>query len=280
MEITVLPKDLNLNLETGIQLYNYERTQDIQKTKINLSKNAISFLRKGTKEVIGNDETIQITNESFVLMKSGNCLMTENVSESFKFYHSVLLFFSDEEVMSFIEKYNLYSSHSKEQKSFHIFKYDNFIQSYVNSLEQTLNLTIDMQGKILQNKFEEIMLYLVHKNGSIFLNTLVSKLDDKIIRLTAIVENNKLSRLNLEELAFLSNMSISTFKREFAKVYSNTPMKWFSEQRLNHVAFLLKSKKSRPIDLYEEAGYENLSNFVQAFKKNFGMTPKEYQMEK
>lgn len=280
MKITVLPKDLNLNSETGIQLYNYKRIQDIQKTKINLSKNTISFLRKGTKEVVGNDETVQITNESFVLMKSGNCLMTENVSESFKLYHSVLLFFSDEEVMSFIEKYNLYSIHSKEQKSFHIFKYDKFIQSYVNSLEQTLNLTKDMQGKILQNKFEEIMLYLVHKNGSKFLNTLVSKLDDKIIRLTAIVENNKLSRLNLEELAFLSNMSISTFKREFVKVYSKTPMKWFSEQRLNHVAILLKSKKSRPVELYEEAGYENLSNFVQAFKKNFGMTPKQYQMKK
>ena len=86
-----------------------------------------------------------------------------------------------------------------------------------------------MQSKILQNKFEEIMLYLVHLNGVEFLNTLITKLDDKIIRLTAIVENNKLSRLSLEELAFLSNMSISTFKREFAKLYNQTPMKWFSE---------------------------------------------------
>lgn len=43
MKITVLPKDLNLNPETGIQLYNYKRTHDIQKTKINLSKNTISL---------------------------------------------------------------------------------------------------------------------------------------------------------------------------------------------------------------------------------------------
>lgn len=279
MNITVLPKDLKLSSEKGIQLYNYQRSQDIQKTKINLSQNTISFLQKGTKEVIGDDETVQITNQHFVLMKSGNCLMTENISDSFKIYHSVLLFFTDTEVFNFLEKHNLHSSQAKGKRSFHIFEYDNFIQSFVSSLEQTLSLSKTMQSKILENKFEEIMLYLVHKNGPEFLNTLVSQIDDRIIRLTAIVENNKLNRLNLEELAFLSNMSISTFKREFAKLYNKTPMKWFSEQRLNHVAFLLKTNNNRPAELYEEAGYENFSNFVQAFKKKFGMTPKQYQMK-
>jgi AraC-like DNA-binding protein len=279
MKITELPKDLKLNSEKGIQLYNYQRTEDIQKTKINLSQNTISFLRKGTKEVIGDDETIQISNQHFVIMKSGNCLMSENVSDSFKIYHSVLLFFSDEEVMNFLEKHKLYTSHPEIKKSFHIYEYDKFIQNFVSSLEQILSLTKTMQSKILKNKFEEIMLYLVYKNGADFLNNLTTKLDDKIVRLTAIVENNKLNRLSLEELAFLSNMSISTFKREFAKLYNQTPMKWFNEQRLNHVAFLLKANNYRPIELYEEAGYENLSNFVQAFKKNFGMTPKQFQMK-
>ena len=277
MKITELPKDLKLNSEEGIQLYNYQRTEDIQKTKINLSQNTISFLRKGTKEVIGDDEVVQISNQHFVIMKSGNCLMSENVSDSFKIYHSVLLFFSDEEVIKFLEKHKLYTSHPEIKKSFHIYEYDNFIQSFVSSLEQILSLTKTMQSKILKNKFEEIMLYLVHKNGPDFLNSIATKIDDKIVRLTAIVENNKLNRLSLEELAFLSNMSISTFKREFAKLYNKTPMKWFSEQRLNHVAFLLKANNHRPIELYEEAGYENLSNFVQAFKKNFGMTPKQFQ---
>ena len=279
MKITELPKDLKLNSDKGIQLYNYQRTEDIQKTKINLSQNTISFLRKGTKEVIGDDETVQISNQHFVIMKSGNCLMSENVSDSFKIYHSVLLFFSDEEILRFLEKNKLYSSQSEMKKSFHIYKYYNFIQSFVSSLEQILSLTKTIQSKILKNKFEEIMLYLVHKNGPDFLNSLATKIDDKVIRLTAIVENNKLNRLSLEELAFLSNMSISTFKREFAQLYNKTPMKWFSEQRLNHVAFLLKTNNYRPIELYEEAGYENLSNFVQAFKKKFGMTPKQFQIK-
>lgn len=279
MGITVLPKDLKIGESQDLQLYNYRRTEDIKKTKINLSKNTISFLRTGTKEVIGDDKRVQIGNQHFAIMKSGNCLMTEKVSDSFKVYQSILLFFSDEEVLYFLEKYNQLSSRFKNPKSFYIFEYDNFIQNFVKSLEQILKLPKSIQAKILKNKFEEIMLYLLHQNNADFLNSLVQNVDDKLIRLSNIAENNKHNRLNLEELAFLCNMSVSTFKREFFKLYQNTPMKWFNEQRLNHIAFMLKTKRNRPIELYEDAGYENFSNFVQAFKKKFGMTPKQYQMQ-
>ena len=56
-------------------------------------------------------------------------------------------------------------------------------------------------------------------------------------------------------------------------------MKWFNEQRLNHIAFVLRTKRYRPVELYEDAGYENFSNLVQAFKKKFGVTPKQYQTQ-
>lgn len=59
MKITILPKDLKIDTSSPIQLYNYRTYQNIQKTKINLSKNTISFLRTGTKEVIGDDKTVQ-----------------------------------------------------------------------------------------------------------------------------------------------------------------------------------------------------------------------------
>lgn len=279
MEVTILPDDLKMGTSKALELYHYRTTEDIQKTKINLSKNTISFLQKGSKEVMGDDKTVQIGNEHFVIMKSGNCLMTEKISDSLKVYQSILLFFSNDEVFQFLEKYNYFSKHSKPHKSFYIFKYDHFIQNFVDSLQQILKFPNKIQSTILKNKFEEIMMYLIYRNKADFLNSLVQNVDDKISRLTNIVENNKHNKLTLEELAFLSNMSVSTFKREFFKQYENTPMKWFSEQRLNHIAFLLKTQNKRPIELYEDAGYESFSNFVQAFKKKFGKTPKQYQIQ-
>lgn len=277
MKITILPDVLNLNVSQHVQLYRYKTTEDIQKTKIILSKNTISFLKHGVKAVFGDDKNVNINKECFVMMKAGNCLMTETVSSSVRNYESILLFFTDEEILRFLEKYKHFKSGVSENRAIYIFDYDDYIRKFVDSLEQILNMSKDVQSTILQSKFEEIMLYLVHRHSADFLKSLVQNIDSKMSRLISVVENNKHNKLSLDELAFLCNMSASTFKRSFFKYYQTTPMKWFNEQRLNYTAFMLQTKRNRPVDIYEEAGYENLSNFVQAFKKKFGVTPKQYQ---
>jgi AraC-like DNA-binding protein len=279
MEITVLPEDLKITSSNGVQVFTYKNECDNQRSKINLSKNTISFLRAGTKEVIGDDDTVLIDNQKFVVMKSGNCLMTEKISDSGKLYKSILLFFSDELVIDFLERNRLVSALNEEQKSYYIFNYDEFIQNFVKSLEEILLMPALIQGKILKAKFEEIMLYLTHQYGASFLNRMIHQVDDSITRLTNIVENNRHNKLSLQELAFLSNMSISTFKREFYKHYHETPIKWFNDKRLEHTALLIRTKQKRPIEVYEDAGYESFSNFIQAFKKRFGVTPKQYQIQ-
>ncbi len=277
MNTTVLPVDLKLESTDAIQVFNYTTRQDIIRTKIELSKNTISFLRVGTKEVIGDDKTAQIDNQRFLIMKAGHCLMTEKTSSSSNIYQSILLFFSDDEVKSFLTRHELYTSKNIRPKTFYAFEYDTFILQFVDSLIWILSLPKETKQQMLKTKFEEIMLYLVHQCGADFLNAIVQNTDDKTVRLTNIVSNNKHKKLSLEELAFLCNMSISTFKRAFSNQYQLSPMKWFSEQRLKHAAMLLRTNRSRPIDVYEAAGYENFSNFVQAFKKQFGQTPKQYQ---
>lgn len=279
MEITVLPQDLKISNEERIQVFTYTSKHDLLKSKINLSKNTISFLRTGTKEVIGDDNSVQIDNQKFVVMKSGNCLMTEKISSSNKIYKSILLFFTDDLVLDFLERNKLYSSSKMEHKSFYIFEYDDFIEHFVESLEKILRLPKATKEKILKAKFEEIMLYLSHQHGASFLNRIVQQADNTATRIMNIIDNNRLNKLSLQELAFLSNMSVSTFKREFYKLYQKTPMKWFNEERLEHIAILLRTQQKRPIELYEDAGYENFSNFVQAFKKKFGVTPKQYQSQ-
>jgi AraC-like DNA-binding protein len=279
MEITILPEDLKISPSNGVQVFTYKNERDNERSKINLSKNTISFLRAGTKEVIGDDDTVLIDNQKFVVMKSGNCLMTEKVSDSDRLYKSILLFFSNELVVDFLERNKLVSELNEEPKSYYIFDYDEFTHSFVESLEEILLMPSLIQEKILKAKFEEIMLYLTHHYGASFLNRMIHRIDDSMIRLTNIVENNRHNKLSLQELAFLNNMSISTFKREFYKHYHETPIRWFNNERLNRTALLIRAKRKRPIEVYEDAGYESFSNFIQAFKKRFGVTPKQYQIQ-
>jgi AraC-like DNA-binding protein len=212
-------------------------------------------------------------------MKSGHCLMTEKLSKVAGNYRSILFFFSNEDVLKFIRKFELTQSDSSKLLSTYSFSYDAFITRFVDSLLDISKLSNALQKNILDAKFEEIMLYLIEFKGVEFLYSLISNSNNQNQKFIQTIENNQLNKLTIKELSFLLNMSVSTFKREFEKHFHSSPSKWFQEKRLEHAAFLLKSNSKRPSDIYEEVGYENLSNFIQAFKMKFGVTPKQYQSE-
>ena len=277
MNTITLPDELALNSKLSIEVYDYESTQEISKQQILLNKNTFSFLQEGTKEVFFDNSSYAINNSQFLLMKSGNCLMTEKLSNVEEYYRSVLLFFSNEDVLKFIRKFELNAPDSKNYYSTYSFSYDVFIKRFVESLLDISKLSKKIQSRILETKFEEIMLYLVEFKGVEFLYSLISNSNNEHQKFIQTIESNQLNKLTIKELSFISNMSVSTFKREFEKHFRSTPSKWFQEKRLEHAAFLLKNNSKRPSDIFEEIGYETLSNFTQAFKLKFGLTPKQYQ---
>jgi AraC-like DNA-binding protein len=278
MKIITLPDELNSNYSLSTEVYNYESTQDISKQQIILHKNTFSFLQEGTKEVFFDNSSYSINNSQFLLMKSGHCLMTEKLSSVQKKYKSILFFFSNESVLKFIRKFDLSHTNSNSYYSTYSFKYDDFIKRFAQSLLDISKLSKPIQKSILDVKFEEIMLYLIEFRGTDFLYSLISNSDDQNQKFIQTIESNQLNKLTIKELSFLCNMSVSKFKREFEKNYATSPIKWFQDKRLEHSAYLLKNESKRPSDIYDEIGYESLSNFIQAFKTKYGVTPKQYQV--
>ena len=278
MKTITLPDELQLNSSMSMEVYDYESTNEITKQQILLNKNIFSFLQEGRKELYFDNSSHAIDNSQFLLLKSGHCLMTEKPSNISASYRSILFFFSTEEVFKFIRKFKLQSGKPKICYSTYLFNYDTFTKRFAHSLLDISKHHSDtFRNNILNAKFEEVMLYLVEKNGIDFLYSLTTNQDNQTQKFIQTVEINKLNKLTVKELAFLSNMSVSTFKREFEKHFHSSPSKWFQERRLEHSAFLLKNKSKRASDIFEEIGYENLSNFIQAFKLKFGVTPKQYQ---
>lgn len=277
MKTITLPDELNLSSSKSILIYHYDSITEISKQQILLNKNTFSFLQEGTKEVFFDNSTHAIDNSQFLLMKSGNCLMTEKLSSDSKYYRSILFFFSTEDVLEFIRKFEFETVTGESHYSTYSFKYDSFVRGFTKSLLHISELSKSVQNNILKSKFEEIMLYLIDLKGLNFVYSLIDNSDNKNQKFIQTIESNRLNKLTIKELSFLSNMSVSTFKREFEKNFHSTPSKWFQDKRLEYSAFLLKSSSKRPSDIFEEIGYENLSNFIQAFKIKFGVTPKQYQ---
>ena len=276
MDIISFPTNPNLRAIGDPQLSEYIVENDNSNQKVDLSQNVLSFILEGNKKIIAECGLKEVNAGSFVMIKEGNCIMTETCNSSSRKFRSLLFLFSNDMIQNFIDKYKITIDHQDTAASLNVFPSDSYISNIVNSLLQLRDLKMDVRNKILKIKFEELMLFLVSTHGNNFLQTFASESADEQSHFLEVVNQNKLNKLTISELAFLSNMSTSTFKRTFKVHYNESPIKWFTDRRLENAAYLLKQKRRRPSDIYEEIGYTSLSNFTQAFKIKYGETPKEH----
>ncbi len=277
MEVHNLPQDLLGNSSEHFNVMDYTTEQSCKNQKVSLQQHTFSFLQEGSKGVVFDNKALTIENTEFLLMQKGNCLMTETLANTNANYHSILFFFSDQILSEFIKKYKVEVVQDIVRTPFYSFEYDQFLKSFVFGLQEICKMGPSVQSKLLHVKFEELMLYLLEKNGVSILSSFITKESSRSQHLLEIVESNKLNKLTLSELAFLSHMSVSSFKRSFENHFKETPSKWFQNRRLEHAAYELKNTSKRASEIYESVGYESLSTFIQAFKLKYGKTPKQYQ---
>jgi len=90
------------------------------------------------------------------------------------------------------------------------------------------------------------------------------------IDLEAFMNKNYKFNVSNDRLAFLTGRSISAFKRDFKKIFNDTPSHWLIQKRLREAHFLIENKKQKPSEIYLDLGFEDLSHFSFAFKNSFG----------
>ncbi|AND63215.1 hypothetical protein AX766_01625 [Flavobacterium covae] len=273
-----LPFDFFQNNHFDCAIYFYNTQQSSKNIPVTFTHNVLCFLLNGHKEVISNQNNISIQNDQFFLLQSGNSLMTERLIGD-SGYNSILFFFSDHFLNEILSKkqIELPKTMQSNQTVLNIHK-----DTYINLFEKSLLLLKNEFNKapyLTSIKLEEILFYLLSKEPeritNFFKNTL-SRHKNKSIK--DIIQQYEDSHLTIEELAFLSNMSISTFKRKFAEIYQISPKKYFISKRMEKARNELILNK-RPSDLYHELGYENLSAFSNEFKKYYGVSPKNFKMD-
>jgi AraC-like DNA-binding protein len=85
--------------------------------------------------------------------------------------------------------------------------------------------------------------------------------------------------ITLERLAFLSDMSVTNFRREWKKIYSDTPMQYRDSIRLYYAKEYLNSGYYTVTEIAEKCGFDDVSYFVRFFKQKTGLTPGEFKKE-
>ncbi len=280
MQIDSIPQSYIKEDETPeLFIYDFKMTNDVVKSKVVLDMNMFSFLQIGKKQVHFAGNSVSVNKDQSLLLKKGNWLWTE-LLDTETTYFCKLFFFSEKMLSDFLKKHSKIKKTKKEVNPYFIIKNDDFITAFLNSLSILGKTSKNFENKFLLLKFEEIILYLINKYGDdfeVYLHSLIIKENSPLKK---IVESKIDSNLKLEEIAFLCNMSLSTFKRNFINEYKISPGKWFKDKRLNKAKKILEQGKLKPSDIYLEFGYHNLSNFSIAFKNKFGINPSELPIKK
>mgnify|MGYP006108363751 CR=1 FL=1 len=255
-------------------VYDFKMTSDVVKSKVNLGMNMFSFLQIGKKQVHFAGTSVAVNKDQSLLLKKGNWLWTE-LLDTDATYYCKLLFFSEKKLKDFLEKHTKNKEVKKDGMPYFIIRNDTYITSYLDSLSTISEAPPVFMENLLAVKFEELMLYLLHKYGTNFETYLQSLIAEETSPLKKMIESKVHSNLKLEEIAFLCNMSLSTFKRHFINEYKLSPGKWLQDQRLHKAKETLEQGDLTPSDIYLDFGYNNLSNFSIAFKNKFGISPSE-----
>jgi len=169
-------------------------------------------------------------------------------------------------------EYNRQTDKPYEGEGTLLLKPEPLIKNYIDSLTPYLHGTNEVSKELTVLKVKEAVMILLETNPELK-NVLFDFSQPGKIDLEAYMNKNYKFNVDINRFAYLTGRSLATFKRDFERIFHNTPNRWLQQKRLNDAYYLIKEKKQNVSDVYLDVGFKDLSHFSFAFKKAFGIAP-------
>ncbi len=251
--------------------------------KPNPMRNEACFLYiiEGEYDSISESEKLRIQTEESVLMKCGNYLSSMLKSKTSDKYQALAVHFFPEVLLKIYD--NKLPCFLKESQNADIgmvkLNSDILIKKYIDSILFYFENQNLVNEDILILKLKEIILLLYQtKNASAIHNILSNLFNPTSFSFREVIEHHFYTNNTLEELAQLTNTSLSTFKRDFKKIYKIPPATFIRNKKLEKAMELLSSTNLRTSDIAYDCGFIDVSHFSKTFKQKYGLSPTLYKM--
>ena len=127
-------------------------------------------------------------------------------------------------------------------------------------------------------KFKELILILMKSQQSDSVQTFFGDLfNTQKLAFKAIIENNIFNDVSMEELAFICNKSLSSFKRLFKTSFNETPARYIKRRRLEHAARLISTTTENISNIAYDCCFSAPTTFSTVFSNHFGVSPTIYR---
>ncbi|MBX2875852.1 MAG: AraC family transcriptional regulator [Saprospiraceae bacterium] len=153
------------------------------------------------------------------------------------------------------------------------------IKKYIEGLLYYFDHPHTAPEELLILKLKEIILLLLHTpDAPAILEIMHNLFSPKAFTLKQVVEAHIFSDLQIGDLAKLCQQSLATFKREFKKVYNDSPANYIRHRRLEKAADLLQVSDDPINHIAYDCQFKDVAHFSTAFKSKYQLTPSQYRM--
>lgn len=152
------------------------------------------------------------------------------------------------------------------------------LEQYMNNLMIYFEEPEVMDDQLGILKLKELMMILLKSANHENIRKLLSEIFTPVnVKFRQTIEQNLFNSLSLEQLAFICNMSLSTFKREFKKEFDETPARYIKNKRLEHAAVRLVSDQEPITTIAYESGFQDITTFSANFHEKYLVSPSNYR---
>ena len=244
-----------------------------------ISNHVVSILLAGQQKIKTYEEQVITINAGEILfIPRGLYHITDLIPEAGHF-HSLLFYFDDDLIQAFLSTVKIGKIEKTSLPEFLKLGTDPTINLFAKSLLQIYQAQSLSDNNFLNLKILEL-LHLINAvvTEKKFTEFLFQLTLPKKRNIKTFIENNFDKPLNINDYAYLTGRSVSTFRREFKVQFQTTPKKWLKEKRIERAIELIDTQSLSVTELAYEVGYENISYFIKAFKLQTGFSPKQYML--
>jgi|GEM_PF-2356248 len=234
----------------------------------------LSFVFSGSKKIITQEKEFEIRENEILFLKRGEYI--DSIITSNTAYSSLVIVFDTYITSMILRDLNIKETLKKNNdSSFFVLKQSDLLTQNALFIKTLLSTKTKYMNEILKLKLKEIILLLLDsKYDKELINFFYPYIND-VKPLEPFMNDNFDRALNLESFAKESGRSLSTFKKDFKKFTSCSPMKWVQYKRLKRAKYLIEYKHCSVSDACFYSGFKDISHFSKLFKAYFNYSPSQ-----
>lgn len=208
-----------------------------------------------------------------IFIPKGRYMITDILSENGEF-EAVFYFVEDSLIDEFLRSAD---KPKTETKFSYVMEYSDKLRLFTETILVLYESSKNTHKAMTKLKLLELLHLFYHSEQQNNFTQLLHSLRNVTQRdVKEVMELNYDKPLSVEDYAFLTGRSVSSFRRDFKRKFGTTPKAWLLEKRLRKAKHLLSSTNFSINRISSEVGYDNTSHFISLFKKLNHETPKQY----